>query len=68
MPCGWVGLTSSKLEMATTSVVGKKRKAQPLDTSHSSRGIWLVKVPNYLSEAWNRADKGKPVGTMRIRT
>ncbi len=54
-------------------MAGVKRKKPslpsiPLDTTYCNRGVWLVKVPNYLSEAWNESDKGDIVGTMNIKT
>lgn len=44
-----------------------KRKKSPLDTTLCNRGVWLIKVPNYLSEAWSGSEKGGVVGTMKIK-
>ncbi len=54
-------------------MAGVKRKKPsvptvPLDTSLCNRGVWLVKVPNYLSNAWDKSEKGGIVGKMKIRT
>lgn len=43
-----------------------KSEARRLDTGQAGRGVWLVKVPNYLSEAWERAGQEKCLGVLRI--
>jgi len=40
--------------------------AQDVDCSGASRAVWLVKVPKYLSNAWDKADSSGIVGTLRI--
>ena len=31
---------------------GAKRKGAPLDTTRAERGVWLVKVPQFLAAQW----------------
>jgi hypothetical protein len=31
---------------------GGKRKGAPLDTTRAERGVWLVKVPQFLATQW----------------
>ena len=51
--------------MATGSV--KKRKdSRVFDVTMATRGIWLVKVPNYMSEVWKKAEPHSELGKMRI--
>ena len=44
----------------------KGKEARRLDTSQAGRGVWLVKVPNYLSEAWGRAGQEQCLGVLKI--
>jgi transcription initiation factor TFIIF subunit beta len=44
---------------------GKDKKGKELDLAGASRGVWLIKVPNYLSEAWKRTSHSD-VGLMKI--
>ena len=46
--------------------VKKKSPRRSFNTVHATRGVWLVKVPNYLSEAWRNAGKGENLGKMKI--
>ena len=46
--------------------VKKKSPRRTFNTVHATRGVWLVKVPNYLSEAWRKAGKGESLGKMKI--
>ncbi len=53
--------------------VAMSKKALPvasreLDTGHATRGVWLVKVPKYLSEAWMAAGASTDVGVMRVNS
>lgn len=43
-----------------------KRAARELDVSGATRGVWLIKVPKYLSETWLAARAKAELGTMRI--
>lgn len=37
-----------------------------LDLSNSTRGVWLVKVPKYISQKWDKAPGNVEVGKLRI--
>lgn len=37
-----------------------------IDISQAGRGIWLMKVPNYLAAAWRDVATGTELGTIRI--
>ncbi|XP_070538433.1 general transcription factor IIF subunit 2-like [Ptychodera flava] len=37
-----------------------------VDLGHASRGVWLVKVPKFVSEQWSKADGKGEVGKLRI--
>ena len=57
--------------MATASPSSKKtskskQSARELDTSNATKGVWLIKVPNYLSEVWKEAEPSSDLGLMRI--
>lgn len=56
--------------MASTSTPTKKSKskqpARELDTSNATKGVWLIKVPNYLSDVWKEAEPNSDLGIMRI--
>lgn len=57
-----------KSKMATPGSVVKKvkKESRTLDISYANRGVWLVKVPNYVSEAWKKVEPHKELGKMRI--
>jgi transcription initiation factor TFIIF subunit beta len=42
-----------------------KSPARPLDVTRATREVWLVKVPNYLSNMWSKAEPGADLGVMR---
>lgn len=42
-----------------------KPSARPLDVSRATREVWLVKVPNYLSDIWSKTEPGADLGLMR---
>jgi transcription initiation factor TFIIF subunit beta len=42
-----------------------KQPARALDVSRATREVWLVKVPNYLSDVWSKAEPGAELGVMR---
>ena len=48
---------SSATNQASTSKV---------DCTRAGQSVWLVKVPNYLAEVWNKADSTGIVGTLEI--
>ncbi|XP_034232025.1 general transcription factor IIF subunit 2-like [Thrips palmi] len=37
-----------------------------LDLAHSARGVWLVKVPKYISQKWEKAAGNVEVGKLKI--
>jgi len=43
----------------------KKRK---VNMSKASRGIWLVKVPNYVAKIWDKSPSDMHVATMRVES
>ena len=45
--------------------MSEKHSARALDVSRATREVWLVKVPNYLSDVWSRAEPGEELGVMR---
>ena len=53
--------------MATPTKKSKsKQPARELDTSNATKGVWLIKVPNYLSDMWKEAEPNSDLGIMRI--
>lgn len=41
-------------------------QARELDVANATRGLWLVKVPNYLAGAWNDAQPDSELGRIKI--
>ncbi|CAG0912452.1 unnamed protein product [Notodromas monacha] len=41
-------------------------KADELDCSHRARGVWLVKVPKYVAEAWDKVAGDAEAAKLRI--
>jgi len=46
----------------------KQTETSDLNLKYSSRGVWLVKVPKYMSECWKKAKPGDEVGKVVIST
>jgi transcription initiation factor TFIIF subunit beta len=46
----------------------KSGDAKDLDLTFAGRGVWLVKVPKYMSECWAKAKSGQEVGKVVIST
>lgn len=44
----------------------KKSSSRELDVTNATRGIWLVKVPNYLADAWEGASPDSELGRIKI--
>ena len=44
----------------------KKNPAKELDVSNATRGVWLVKVPNYLADIWKNAQPDSELGKIKI--
>ncbi|GAB6030721.1 hypothetical protein CHUAL_007572 [Chamberlinius hualienensis] len=47
------------------SKTSNNSESKDLDCVHASRGVWLVKVPKYISDRWNKS-KDNEVGRLRI--
>jgi len=45
----------------------KNKTDRDLDLANSVRGVWLVKVPKYISDRWEKAAANTEVGKLRIR-
>jgi transcription initiation factor TFIIF subunit beta len=46
----------------------KPTEANDLNLKYAQRGVWLVKVPKYMSECWQKANPGDEVGKVVITT
>ncbi len=44
----------------------KKPSDKDLDLNNAGRGVWLVKVPNYISDRWRSAKEGSQLGKLTI--
>lgn len=44
-----------------------KKTDREMDLSNGGRGVWLVKVPKYISDRWEKAAGNTEVGKLRIR-
>jgi len=44
-----------------------KKTDRDLDLANSVRGVWLVKVPKYISDRWEKATPNTEVGKLRIK-
>ena len=51
---------------AVSSKKAKKTPARELETANATRGVWLVKVPNYLAEAWKDAEPDSELGKIKL--
>ncbi|ESO85140.1 hypothetical protein LOTGIDRAFT_176078, partial [Lottia gigantea] len=51
--------------MATMNVE-KAHEVREVDTAAAGRGVWLVKVPKYLSEIWKESPPNSDVGKLKI--
>ncbi|XP_017057537.1 general transcription factor IIF subunit 2 [Drosophila ficusphila] len=51
----------SKDEKEKTQIIDKD-----LDLSNAGRGVWLVKVPKYIAQKWEKAPTNMDVGKLRI--
>lgn len=47
-------------------MMDKSADLKDLDLTCASRGVWLVKVPKYISECWKKASPGDEVGKVVI--
>lgn len=46
-----------------TTPVGSDRE---LDVENATRGVWLVKVPKYMSSEWEKAKSKEEIGRLKI--
>lgn len=44
----------------------KKLSDKDLDLSNTTRGVWLVKVPNYIADRWKECNSQEEVGKLKI--
>lgn len=44
----------------------KFHETKDLDLANATRGVWLVKVPKYVSDCWKTAERGSEVGKLII--
>ena len=71
MGCALIGVVRSiwNISGVMTSPASKKSKKVPareLDVSNATRGIWLVKVPNYLADVWEDAEPDSELGKVKL--
>ena len=52
--------------MSTTTPSTSRPSASELDLTNASRGVWLVKVPKYISSRWENAKEQTEVGKLLI--
>ncbi|KAK3094580.1 hypothetical protein FSP39_003634 [Pinctada imbricata] len=52
--------------MSVPQNVEKAHEAKAVELGAAGRGVWLVKVPKYLSEKWKKAPASCEVGQMKI--
>ncbi|XP_064638590.1 general transcription factor IIF subunit 2-like [Lineus longissimus] len=51
---------------STQASIDQAHESKEVDTGTAGRGVWLVKVPKYLAESWQRTDGKCEVGKLRI--
>lgn len=51
---------------ASTTTISKPIVSTELDLTNASRGVWLVKVPKYISSRWENAKEQTEVGKLLI--
>lgn len=52
--------------MSTSTAATSKPSISELDLTNASRGVWLVKVPKYISSRWENAKEQTEVGKLLI--
>ncbi|GFO16489.1 general transcription factor iif subunit 2 [Plakobranchus ocellatus] len=52
--------------MSVQSDLEKAHAPRDVDVSAAGRGVWLVKVPKYLSDQWKSCPPGTDVGNLKI--
>ena len=66
--CALIGVPAADMATPTKKSSKSKQPARELDTANATKGVWLVKVPNYLSDVWKEAEPNSDLGIMRIST
>ena len=61
-------LCPSRAAMSSKKSSKHAPTARELDLSHATRGVWLLKVPNYLADVWQLATSNSELGVMRIKS
>ena len=67
----WIEYTCTLSLLAAMSSKKSSKRAPPareLDLSNATRGVWLLKVPNYLANVWQLASNNSELGVMRIKS
>lgn len=56
----------------TASPASKKAKRGPgvqpreLDVTNAEKSVWLVKIPNYMADAWENAEPDSELGRIKV--
>ena len=45
----------------------KSKNKGDVELTHTNRGVWLVKVPKYISDRWEKAPANTEVGKLKIK-
>ena len=45
----------------------KSKNKGDVELTHTNRGVWLVKVPKYISDRWEKAAANTEVGKLKIK-
>ena len=45
----------------------KSKHKGDVELTHTNRGVWLVKVPKYISDRWEKAAANTEVGKLKIK-
>lgn len=65
-----MGFNKGLFGAMTSSPASKKARrgaaAREFDVANAKRGVWLVKVPNYLADAWKDAEPDTELGKMKM--
>ncbi len=58
--------SSSSSQAPPSTSKRKKPSDKDLDLNNANRGVWLVKVPKYISDRWESSTDGAELGQLRI--
>jgi len=56
----------NEVTMTSNSNVPSDKAPGDLDVENASRGVWLVKVPKYLSNEWEKSGPKTEIGRLKI--